>query len=192
MRGRFIVLEGPDGSGTTTHTALLAKRLQDSGVDVLLTQEPTNGPIGSFIRAQLSLGSIPFDALQMLFSADRAWHVAQTILPALESGKTVISDRYMLSTLVYGHALGLDADWLENMNKNFIQPDFLAVALPSFEVCMQRLNKRSTKDMLESQDDLQRRVYEGYKIYAENHHIPLVDTSGSLEQTSDILMALVS
>lgn len=192
MRGRFIVLEGPDGSGTTTHTALLANRLQEQGVDVLLTQEPSDGPIGRFIRAELSLGTMPSDALQMLFSADRAWHIAQVVQPALESGKTVVCDRYSLSTLLYGKALGLSADWLENMNKYFIQPDVLAIALPSFEVCMQRLNKRDIKDMLEAQDDLQRCVYDNYVSYAKEHAIPAIDTGASKEDVAAQLMALVS
>lgn len=191
MRGRFIVLEGPDGSGTTTHTALLAKNLQEKGVDVFLTKEPTDGPIGLFIRQQLSLGTMPSDALQMLFSADRAWHLASEVLPALEMGKTVISDRYMLSTLLYGEALGLDRDWLEIMNKKFIKPDYVILALPSFEVCMQRLNKRSTKDMLESQDDLQRRVYDGYASFARTHTLPVLDTSGSPEEVSAMLLDLI-
>lgn len=192
MRGRFIVLEGPDGSGTTTHAALLAHRLSEAGEDVLLTQEPTEGPIGAFIRAQLQIGSIPMDALQMLFSADRAWHVAETILPALESGKTVVSDRYILSTIVYGQALGLQVDWLENMNNKFIQPDTQIIALPPFEVCMQRVNGRETKDMLESQDSLQKRVYDGYTAAVRDQSIPAIDTSGPRDTVSDHLLTLVT
>jgi len=192
MRGRFIVLEGPDGSGTTTHAALLAERLKEKGDDVLLTQEPTDGPIGAFIRAQLAVGAIPADALQMLFSADRAWHVAEGILPALESGKTVISDRYALSTLIYGEALGLDVKWLDNMNKNFIQPDLQILALPSFETCMERVNGRGSKDMLESQDSLQRRVYDGYVRSMQTLALPMVDTTGPQELVADDILRLVT
>lgn len=193
MHGTFIVLEGPDGSGTTTHAALLAKNLQEKGVDVLLTQEPTNGPIGSFIRQQLSLGTITAAPLQMLFSADRAWHLDTVILPALKDGKTVISDRYMLSTLIYGEALGLDPLWLADMNKKCIQPDTQIVALPPFEVCFGRMNSRETKDMLESQTDLQRRVYDGYTNYVRTHNLLTIDTSsGSKDEVSNQLMALIS
>ncbi len=193
MHGTFIVLEGPDGSGTTTHTALLAEKLAQKGVDVLLTQEPTNGPIGLFIRQQLSMGTITAAPLQMLFSADRAWHLDTVILPALKAGKTVISDRYLLSTLIYGEALGLDPAWLLEMNKKFIQPDKLVIALPPFETCFSRMNSRDTKDMLESQDALQRAVYEGYKTYVRDHQIPVLDTaSGSKNEVSDQLMALIS
>lgn len=191
MRGRFIVLEGPDGSGTTTHASALADRLRNQGQDVLLTQEPTEGPIGVFIRKQLAEGTLPASALQMLFSADRAWHVESVVLPALEQGKTVVSDRYMLSTLLYGQALGLSIDWLESMNKNFIQPDYQILALPSFETCMRRLNKRPTKDILESQDSLQKRVYELYKDAVMRYNLPVLDTDQSFEQVSARLLQLV-
>ena len=177
MRGRFIVLEGPDGSGTTTHVSLLADALRAQGEDAIVTQEPTTGPIGTFIRQELSKGVIPAAALQMLFSADRAWHVEDVLLPALEEGKTIVCDRYLLSTLIYGQALGLDSEWLEHMNKNFIRPDKLIIVLPPFETCFKRINKRETKDMLESQDSLQRAVYDGYIAYAEKHSIPVVDSS---------------
>lgn len=193
MHGRFIVLEGPDGSGTTTHTSLLADKLREKGVDVLLTAEPTNGPIGLFIRQQLSLGTMPAAALQMLFSADRAWHTESVILPALKAGKTVISDRYMLSTLIYGQALGLDPVWLESMNTKFIQPDLQIVALPSFETCFSRMSSRDTRDMLEAQDGLQRAVYAGYAAYVQTHSLPVLDTSaGTKDEVSNQLMALVS
>lgn len=187
----FIVLEGPDGSGTTTHAGLLANALRSQGVDVLLTQEPTDGPIGKFIRAELSKGTIAADTLQILFTADRAAHVHDVIEAALKEGKTVISDRYALSTLIYGEALGLDAEWLQAMNANFPQPDTLVIALPSFETCMTRVNSRATKDMLEG-DSLQKRVYDGYATYASKYDIPVLDTSGGKEETAAKLMALVT
>lgn len=192
MRGRFIVLEGPDGSGTTTHAAFLARSLEEQGEKVLLTQEPTDGPIGAFIRTQLHLGTIPADALQMLFSADRAWHVAETVLPALHNGITVLSDRYTLSTVVYGQALGLDVEWLQDMNKKFIQPDYQIIALPSFDVCQERVNRRDGKDMLESRLDLQKKVYDSYAQTALQQHFPVVDTSGSKNDVANAFLALVS
>lgn len=191
MRGTFIVLEGPDGSGTTTHAALLAKNLQKTGIDTVLTQEPTNGPIGVFIRQELHNGVLPPSSLQLLFTADRAWHVETVLLPSLKNGKTVISDRYSLSTVIYGKALGLSVDWLNDLNKNFIQPDFQLVALPSFDTCFQRLNGRGAKDILESQDSLQRAVYDSYVEEARVRKLPIVDTSGTLEGTAEKILQYV-
>ncbi len=129
----LIILEGPDGSGTTTHSALLAETLRKEGRDVLLTCEPTDGPIGRFIRGELSKEKIDSPAaLQLLFTADRAWHVDTVIRPALEAGKTVITDRFSLSTIVYGEALGIDKEWLESMNKKITDIYNAKNSSPSF------------------------------------------------------------
>lgn len=192
MKGSFIVLEGPDGSGTTTHAELLTKALQAQGIDAIFTREPTEGPIGKFIRAELAKGTIAADTLQILFTADRAAHIHDVIEVALNEGKTVISDRYALSTLIYGEALGLDGEWLQDMNANFLQPDKLIIALPSFETCRNRMNERETKDMLEAEDSLQKRVYDGYANYASKYHVQVLDTSGTLEEAGEKLMALVA
>lgn len=180
MRGAFIVLEGPDGSGTTTHAAILASRLEQDGYPVLATHEPTKGPIGAFIRLQLQNQTIPVSALQMLFSADRAWHLEEVVLPAMQEGKVVISDRYALSTILYGTALNLDTDWLECMNKNFIQPTLQIIALPSFELCQKRLHERSVRDILE-ENALQKKVYGAYVAYAESDPASVtIDTAGDV------------
>lgn len=186
MSGRFIVLEGPDGSGTTMHTSLLAERLRTSGATVLQTCEPTPGPIGLFIREHLKKQTLPSDALQLLFTADRAWHLAQDVLPALEQGSTVISDRYWLSTVVYAEALGLNASGLEQMNKTFKEPDAQIVLLPPFEVCLERLGKRAERDILET-DSIQKRVYDGYVKYCDIYGIPVIDSSGSVEETAALI-----
>ncbi|HVW67043.1 MAG TPA: dTMP kinase [Candidatus Peribacteraceae bacterium] len=184
MQGAFIVLEGPDGSGTTTHAGALAARLEGDGHTVLLTHEPSKGPIGLFIREQLQHQTVPVSALQMLFSADRAWHLEDVVLPALSEGKIVISDRYALSTILYGKALGLDEQWLKDMNKIFIQPTCELLALPSFDLCQGRLRERSTKDVLE-EDSLQRKVYDAYTDYASKSASLVIDTAGDLAAVSE-------
>lgn len=190
MNGQFIVLEGPDGSGSTTHAKLLTERLKAMGTDVLLTWEPTTGPIGTFIRAELAKGTITAEALQILFTADRSWHVSEVIMPALEAGKIVICERYWLSTVVYAHALGIETGALTHMNEQFIQPDLQIMLLPPLEVCLERLGKRATRDMLET-DSLQKRVYDGYKQAAEEMKIPIVDSSTSKEETAEKLLQLL-
>jgi dTMP kinase len=177
MNGRFIVLEGPDGSGTTSHSKLLAEHLKAKGLPVLHTFEATDGPVGTFIREQLRAKELPGSAMQLLFCADRAWHEQHILIPALEQGTTVICDRYSLSTEVYGEAFGMDRKWLHDMNKAFIQPDMLLLALPPLSVCLARLEKRN-KDSFEANEPLQRRVYE---LYAQ-HALTLPD--GSVFDTS--------
>lgn len=185
MKGTFIVLEGPDGSGTTTHSALLAEHLRSKGRDVLLTAEPTTSPIGKFIREQLRAKSIESpSALQLLFCADRAWHNEHVIGPALAAGKTVISDRYVISTLVYGEAMGLDPDWLLSVNTPFLQPDHILFAMPPFEKCMERIRLRAQLDVFEN-TAFQKKVYDLYaKIGEEDEDVEVIDTSEEKEKVA--------
>ncbi len=191
MRGTFIVLEGPDGSGTTLHSAFLADRIRAEGGDVLVTAEPTDGPIGANIRALLHGSGMPApDATQLLFCADRAEHVATVILPALELGTTVISDRYALSTIVYGTALGLDEAWLRAVNSRFPKPDITIITLPPFAVCMERMGKRTARDQYEQQA-FQQKVHTLYASLREPQCFS-VDTSQSKEASAQEVWRLVS
>ncbi len=107
MTGKFIVLEGIDGSGTTTQAKRISQYLEKSGLSCLLTAEPTEGPIGNTIRGYLSgqhylpEGEKGTEIIAMLFAADRLEHLDATIIPALEQGKWVISDRYVASSMAY-------------------------------------------------------------------------------------------
>lgn len=202
MAGRFIVLEGPDGAGTTKHSVLLEQRLKNEGLMVLGTFEPTDGPIGSSIRLDL-LNHAPCPApnpelaegdwcgalspvkLQKRFCEDRAWHLQNVIEPALARGATVICDRYFHSTIAYGLALGVPRRELDEMNKNFIRPDRTLFLLPPFAVLQERMGRRDRKDALEKAE-LQRKVYAAYRLLAEEDPtIIVIDTSGPLEEVAE-------
>lgn len=186
----YIVLEGPDGGGSSTHAKLLCETLRNKGFDIVQTAEPTTGPIGTVIRAELRGKGIPGDALQMLYSADRAWHMAKVVRPGLDEGNIVVGERCHLSTLVYGEALGLDVPWLEAMNAKFVQPDLLLVLMPPFEVCAARLGIRD-RDILEA-DSIQRKVHDAYGRYMRSHpEAVLVDTSGDIAPVAAEIAAIV-
>ena len=114
--GVFITLEGPDGSGKTTQASLLVEWLRGQGHDVLLTREPGGTGIGDQIRGVLhdaSNKAMSPGTEFLLYSASRAQHVSQLILPSLEAGKIVVSDRYADSSLAYqGYGRGLDLEVL--------------------------------------------------------------------------------
>jgi len=186
MASKFIVIEGPDGSGTTRQSALLTERLRKGGETVVLTAEPTESTIGQEIRDILHRDSMPSpDAIQLLFCADRANHVATIIEPALKRGHTVVCDRYALSTIVYGTTQGVDSEWLEEINDAFPKPDITFITLPPFEVCMERINRRRKTDQFEM-ENFQRRVYEQYKSI-EDPSVFFVDTSGPKKEVADTI-----
>lgn len=192
MTPLFIVLEGPDGSGTTTQSALLAEKLRNEGYAVTLTAEPTDGVIGRWIREQLRGGTkLDPAALQLMFCADRAQHVEEVIKPALARGEVVVCDRYSPSTLVYSEAQGIDSGWLQDLNKHFIQTGCMIFTLPPLNVCLERIGKRSGRELFET-EELQRRIHEGYaKIAAADRSIAVVDTSGSKQESSQQIWDIV-
>lgn len=112
-RGIFIVLEGPDGSGQSTQTELLARWFKKNNRRVFVTKEPTNSLIGGIIRSILKKEwQVDMKTLQLLFAADRAYHLRAEIEPFLKKGIDVISDRYILSTLAFG-SLEEELEWLK-------------------------------------------------------------------------------
>src|SRR4051794_39709628 len=107
--GRFIVIEGLDGAGTTTQTERLATRLREEGHRVLTTREPSDGPVGMLLRQALTgrltlpgaHAPLADETLALLFAADRTDHLASRVEPALGRGEVVLCDRYVLSSLAY-------------------------------------------------------------------------------------------
>lgn len=172
--GVFITFEGPEGSGKTTHLRALAAFLRAQGYPVLTTHEPGGTPIGQRIRQILldpSLGVLTPRAEVLLFLADRAQHVAQRIVPALEARQVVLCDRYADSTLAYqgyGHR-----QWPLDTLRDLIHfatqglwPDrtFLLDVPP--EVGLTRQGE--APDRIEQRTlDFHRRVREGYRALAQ-------------------------
>jgi dTMP kinase len=121
LRGRFITFEGGEGSGKSTHAAVLGKRLEQLGIEVVLTREP-GGSTGAEIIRHILLSGIakPLgpETEAILFAAARDDHVRSTIRPALVAGKWVICDRFIDSTRVYQGALGkVDAKLIRSLER---------------------------------------------------------------------------
>ena len=177
--GFFYAMEGLDGSGNTTQSKLLAGFLKSEGRDVVLTKEPTEGYVGRRIRdvLQKRASATPLE-LQQMFVADRREHLAALVEPALKSGKTVITDRYMFSTLAFG-GIDVDMELLRRMNSGFRVPDLTFVIDVPAEVSMERMKGRlkdkGTKLELFEETEKLRRVRENYlkiaKLYPNVHVI---------------------
>lgn len=116
MTGLFITFEGPEGAGKSTQVTLLAEWLRARGLEAYTTREPGGTPLGREIRRLLLSQDMSAETEYLLYSADRAEHVRKVVLPALEEGKIVISDRYLDSSLAYqGYGRGLPLDWLRQV-----------------------------------------------------------------------------
>jgi len=145
-KGIFIVFEGIDGSGKSTHIRKLAKELRSIGHVVIETAEPSKDEIGSFIRryARRNDGRLPVEVEALLFAADRRMHLKNVVLPALEKGHIVISDRYLHSTLAYQGALGLEGNWIRELNRFAIKPDLTLLLDILPEISLLRMKRKKT------------------------------------------------
>jgi len=126
-RGLFVVLEGIDGSGKTTIAKMLVERLRVMGYNAEYTFEPTDSEIVELIRGVYrAYRDAYIDALA--FALDRLIHLKRRVIPLLEEGYVVVSDRYMYSSIAYQTASGAPLEWVMEVNKWALKPD-LAIYL---------------------------------------------------------------
>ena len=190
--GKFVVFEGADGSGTSTQTRLMLKRLDDMYDKSEKTSlhigtfEPSNGPIGKLAR-QVIEKKIKMDpkSLEMLFRADRTDHIRREMQPTIEDGIDVLCDRYYVSTLVYQSVrdtmeesiaamwkLNRDMFYSENCDL-ILHPDVIIILYVENSEMEKRRNKRgSTLELFES-SSYQEKVSLLYRYWRNS--VPLAD-----------------
>ncbi|KUO67011.1 MAG: thymidylate kinase [Gracilibacter sp. BRH_c7a] len=167
-KGKFIVLEGIDGSGISTQILEL-KRILESEYDLqtILTKEPSTGPVGVIIRQVLSgrLSGLEDSCLALLFAADRVDHNRNVIIPALQQGKHVICDRYLWSSLAY-QGRKEDTEWLEEINKYAYKPDLTFFIRVRPEISLKRITSSRLSTEIFEELNILRQVYNNYiKIF---------------------------
>ncbi len=173
-RGVFICLEGIDASGKSTQARWLVRNLRRRGFDAIYTTEPSDGEIGRFIKRFVLQRKrrIPAVVEALLFAVDRVDHVESKIERALESGKIVVSDRYVYSSLAYQGATGLDIDWIKRVNRMALPPDLAIYIDVPPEVVVERMKrKRSVMETLATQC----RVREVYMQLVREKRLLLID-----------------
>jgi dTMP kinase len=157
IEGHFVVIEGIDGSGTTTQCALLADRLSEKGLPAHTTREPSDGPIGVLIRQVLTgrvvtpspHGARPptWTTMAALFAADRLDHLEAEIHPNLNDGVAVICDRYDYSSVAYQTVSGGGGEdissWVLELNRHARRPDLTLVLDVDPVVAASRRDSRS-------------------------------------------------
>jgi len=193
-RGKFITLEGGEGTGKSTQAAMLALRLESLGITVQLTREPGGSPGAEIIRHVLLSGAAkPFgpEVEAMLFAAARDDHVQCTILPALNSGKWVISDRFADSTRVYQGILGqVDQRLIKSLERVSIgdlAPDLTIVLDMPVELGQGRVKLRrgnDNPDRFEAENvEFHRKLRDAYLAIAaeEPERCVVIDASANKE-----------
>jgi dTMP kinase len=147
MSGVFLVVEGPNGVGKSTAAVLLAKHLRERRIRVHMTTEPSATPLGRMIRA--SEAQLSGRALALAIAADRYAHVEREIIPAINSGKVVISDRFVQSSLVLQRLDRMELPEIWQFNR-FVPPPDLSIYLEDDpETITGRLQERDKLSRLE-------------------------------------------
>jgi dTMP kinase len=201
-RGRLIVLEGLDGAGTTTQLERLAAALRAEGHSVLATREPSDGPVGMLIRQALTgrlvlpggAGPLASETLALLYAADRTDHLRARVLPALEAGQVVLSDRSVLSSLAYQGA-SLPMDWVEGLNAYAVPADLtLFVEVPTSVAARRRAARGGPEELFDAEEK-QRRISRQYeaaiRLRGKREHVVRIDGDQPVEAVTAACLAQV-
>lgn len=200
-KGRFITIEGIEGTGKSTNLDFVTRLIEQHGFEVFRTREPGGTPMAEQIR-QLLLDHgqepVPPIAELLLFFASRSLHLENTIIPALNAGKWVLCDRFTDASRAYqgvGRGLGADrvehlADWVQNG----LEPDLTLLLDAPADIGMQRAASRGDGDRMDNETlAFYERVREAYLGLARAHpeRFAVIDASRSLDQVqADIATAM--
>ena len=198
LSGKFIVLDGPEGSGKSTQSKLLSESLRAAGLDVLCVRDPGTSIIGEKIRSILldtSHTEMAMRCEMLLYMAARAQMMTESIHPALAAGKVVISDRFISSTLAYQtDGDGLTVDEIKSVGDvavNHRWPDLTIIFNISADKSMARV--RRAKDRIEQRPmEYHAQVYQNYlKQAVGNPKYRVIDADRSPVEVHEALMALL-
>ena len=185
----FIVMEGIDGSGKTTVVRRLKEHFESEGRKVITTAEPTDGAIGRLVG---DTDGLTPETEALLFTADRAYHTEQ-IKGWLADGYTVITDRYLGSTLAYQSAAGMDYQWLRSINsKATIEPDITILMDIDPEAALERIGRRGEGMSRFERLGYQRKVRETYRKIAGEYGYVTVDASRPIDEVACDVLSIIS
>lgn len=195
-KGLFITFEGPDGSGKTTVSTRVVERLQKEGYQVKYTREPGGSSIAEEIRnIILDPKNTEMDARceALLYAAARRQHLVEKVLPALDAGITVVSDRFVDSSLAYqGYGRNIGMEEIYSINMFAIEgklPDKTIYLDVDAQTGLERINaNRTTLDRLDAESEaFHNRVHEGYEKVVEKYkeRMVVIDASRPVEEVID-------
>ncbi|MHA1886046.1 MAG: dTMP kinase [Promethearchaeota archaeon] len=182
----FIVIDGIDGAGTSTHSQLLAGFLEHKlKLKVHLTHEPSKSEIGVLLRKYLKNKEIPPSTDALLFAADRDLHYHNEIKRKLDEGYTVISDRYLESSIIYQSIQSeeISIEWIKQLNKFVGEPDLTIILDIDPKVALARKNE---EDLEKFEENLfLNKVRELYITRAKQYGYELISSDDIIEVVQD-------
>jgi dTMP kinase len=194
-RGRFVVLEGLDGAGTTTQAKALATALEEDGLKVFRTFEPSDGPVGVLLRQALTgrvglphgEGPLSPETLALLFAADRVDHIHAQVLPALARGEWVLCDRYVLSSLAY-QGSSVPMAWVDALNTRALKPDLTLFLEVDVRTAAKRRSVRGGLKEIFDDDAAQSRIAKQYlaaiRMRLNHERIVRIDGTASMAEVT--------
>jgi len=194
----FVVFEGGDGSGTTTQLSRLAERLKNTEKPVFFpTFEPTDGQIGKLIRSALKKDLIlKPETLAMLFAADRNEHLNSQngILAHVNRGELVVSDRFVLSSLVY-QGIECGNELPNVLNSRFAAPELTIFLDVDPKIAINRMSKRGSLEIYEYLE-FQEKVRQKYKSAVDDYRkngarVEIIDSSKTIEEVADQVWSML-
>lgn len=201
MKGLFIALEGPDGSGKSTITKLLSDYMRKKHIAHIITREPGGTEIGEEIRNILLNNKnthMSGETEALLYAASRSQHISEKIKPSLDRGEVVICDRFVLSSLAYqgvGRGLGIkDVKIINDFAIGDVYPDLILFFDVDPSTTLKRKTKNINVDRLELEgENFHKNVYNGYmeilKMYPKN--IKVMDASKSIDEVLNEVITVI-
>ncbi len=198
-KGKFIALEGIDGSGKSSQIGRLVQRIEGLGLRCRADREPTGGPVGSLIR-QIFTGRVSADnrVIAALYAADRLDHLVNEVdglCAAIDQGITVVSDRYYFSSYAY-HSVDIDMDWV--IGANALSADLLRPTVTIFldvpvETAVERIRQnRFVEEIFDGEDRLRQTralYFKAFERLKDVENVVVVDGSGAQEQVAERIWA---
>ena len=200
-QGKFIVLEGIDGSGKSSQIGPLVKRLEALGVPCRETREPTGGPVGALIR-QIFTGRVTADnrVIAALYAADRIDHLVNEVdglCAAISQGITVVSDRYYFSSYAY-HSVDVDMDWVIQANAlsaQLLRPTLTVFLDVPVETALERIHRnRFVEEIFDGEQRLRKTrelYFQAFERLRDREKVAVVDGSGPPEEVARRVWAAV-
>jgi dTMP kinase len=199
MAGKFITLEGVDGAGKSTHIPAIAALLRARGKEVLITREPGGTPLGEKLRELLLHHPMHPETETLLMFAARREHLQQVILPALNRGAYVLSDRFTDASFAYqSGGRGLDEDKITQLEcwvQQDFQPDLTLLFDVPVSVSLERLAGTRDPDRFErEQADFFDRIRQAYLKRAAQfpERFRVIDSADTLENINKKLEEIIS